>query len=220
MVKRGKKNMLYYHMTSIENIDSIARLGLIPLNGDNGKLIGETKKKVYFSEGFEGTIALFVDFNIVFEKVKNGLSKIIDKQIENRVLESQNIREYLGPGVYLCFEGTGINNERNFENGCTNEIVMPDKLFVCALKKGKSSKLIFSRFEVIHYMMAHTRPEDINYYGIEYENSPRFVEATKNIQNKVKIYYDKNKSEISKYANNYAIQLISLSDFVGNFEKI
>lgn len=39
--------MYYYHMTALNNLPSIAVRGLIPQNGDNGKLIGEEKVKVF-----------------------------------------------------------------------------------------------------------------------------------------------------------------------------
>lgn len=60
--------MYYYHMTSIDNLQSIREKGLIPKNETNSKLIGDEKVKVFFSEGFEGAIALFVDFQIVIER--------------------------------------------------------------------------------------------------------------------------------------------------------
>lgn len=210
--------MVCYHMTSISNINSIARSGLIPLNGDNGKLIGETKTKVYFSEGFAGAIALYVDFNIVFEKIKNGILKVVDKQIENKVVSAKDLKEYLGFGVYLCFEGEEIKNERNFENGCTDQIISPEKLYVCGLRDKETRKVNFSRFDIIHYMMAQTRLEDIIYYGATYENSPDFAEATKHIQSKVEHYYKHNKEEIIKYACGYELEFIALSDFLNKYE--
>lgn len=58
--------MNYYHMTSLNNLHSISKKGLIPQSGDNSKLIGDEKIKTFFSEGFEGAIALYVDFQIVY----------------------------------------------------------------------------------------------------------------------------------------------------------
>ena len=57
-------------MTALNNLSSIAVQGLTPQNGDNGKLIGEEKVKVFFSEGFEGAVALYVDFDIVFDRIR------------------------------------------------------------------------------------------------------------------------------------------------------
>lgn len=45
--------MYYYHMTALNNLHSIMSQGLIPKNENNGKLIGEEKVKVFFSEGLK-----------------------------------------------------------------------------------------------------------------------------------------------------------------------
>ena len=126
--------MNYYHMTSLDRLNSISKIGLTPRNEDNSKLINDEKNKVFFSEGFEGAIALFVDFEIVYENIKNKKTELIDKEIEKKVLKSKNLFEYLKEGVYLQFDGTDIENERNFENGCTSEVILPEKLNVCILK--------------------------------------------------------------------------------------
>ena len=81
------------------------------------------------------------------------------------------------------------------------------------LKDLTSEKVIFSRFEVIKYMTAKTKLEDIHYYGVSYDNSPNFDEATKKIQAKVKRYYSKHFNEIEKY-NNYSLEYVPILDFV------
>lgn len=65
--------MFYYHMASIDKLQSIREKGLIPKNESNSKLIGDEKVKVFFSEGFEGAIALFVDFQMVYDGIYLGL---------------------------------------------------------------------------------------------------------------------------------------------------
>ena len=64
-------------MTSLDRLVSISKIGLIPRNENNSKLINDEKNKVFFSEGFEGAIALFVDFEIVYENIKEGKSNIM-----------------------------------------------------------------------------------------------------------------------------------------------
>ncbi len=113
--------MNYYHMTSLNNLRSISKKGLIPQSGVNSKLIGDEKIKTFFSEGFEGAIALYVDFQIVYDKVIAGQVKLSDESITQKIMESKSLSDYLGEGVYLRFDGTNIKNERNFENGCTSE---------------------------------------------------------------------------------------------------
>ncbi len=210
--------MYYYHMTSLDVLHSIAEHGLLPKNESNSKLIGDEKVKVFFSEGFEGSIALFVDFDIVFDKVKNGQMKSADKSIEKKVLESKSLADYLGEGVYLRFDGTGVENEWNFENGCTDKIIPPEELSVCILRKKDSSSILFSRFEIIKYMMASIKPEQIKYYGASYAGSPNFDEATKRIQEKVKKYYESHWAEIDEYGSScYELAFVELKDFVNRF---
>ena len=50
-------------MASIDKLQSIREKGLI----------GDEKVKVFFSEGFEGAIALFVDFQMVYDGIYLGL---------------------------------------------------------------------------------------------------------------------------------------------------
>ena len=95
--------MKAYHFTSVNNLESISKKGLVPGNGDNSKLIDDQKEKVFFSEGFEGVIALYVDFNLVFENIKLGKSDINDLLLKDRVDGCNSLKEYLGEGVYLTF---------------------------------------------------------------------------------------------------------------------
>lgn len=212
--------MNFYHMTSLDRLNSISKIGLTPRNEDNSKLINDEKNKIFFSEGFEGAIALFVDFDIVYENIKNRKTKLIDKEIENKVLKSKNLFEYLKEGVYLQFDGTNIENERNFENGCTDKVIFPEKLNVCILKNLCNDSIVFSRFEIIKYMMSKTIPEKIKYYGVKYKESPNFDDATARIQEKVKKYYISHKEEIEKYKNNdYLLEYIPITYFVNEYLK-
>lgn len=202
-------------MTSFDRIKSISEIGLTPRNEDNSKLVNDEKIKVFFSEGFEGCIALFIDFDIVYENIKNRKTKLLDEELEKKVMQSKDLFEYLKDGVYLQFDGTNIENERNFENGCTSEIIFPNMLNVCALKNINNNSLTFSRFEIIKYMMSKVKPEEIKYYGSNYYNSPNFDDATNRIQQKVKSYYIIHKKEIEKYNNEYyTLEYIPLNDFV------
>ena len=210
--------MYYYHMTALNNLYSIAKQGLIPKNENNGKLIGEEKVKVFFSEGFEGAVALYVDFDIVFDRIRKEQMKVADEFVRKKLIKSKNLSDFLGEGVYLRFDGTKIKNERNFENGCTDMTISPEKLSVCILRRECDNSIIFSRFEIIKYMMAKIQPEQIKYYGAIYEESPNFTEATSRIQEKVKKYYKDHQTEITEYSNcDYILDFIELKDFVDKF---
>ncbi len=207
-----------YHMTIFDRLSSISKQGLTPRNEKNSKLINDTKIKVFFSEGFEGAIALFVDFDIVYNNIKMKKEMLADKKLEEQVLKSKDLCDYLKDGVYLQFDGENIKNERNFENGCTSKTILPTELNVCVLKRKSNNTIYFSRFEVIKYMMAKTEPEKIKYYGALYNGSPDFDAATKRIQDKVKKYYTNHKKEIEKYKNDdYLLEYIPLTDFVNRY---
>ncbi len=210
--------MYYYHMTALNNLHSIMSQGLIPKNENNGKLIGEEKVKVFFSEGFEGAVALYVDFDIVFDRIRKEQMKVSDEVVRKKLLKSKSLSDYLGEGVYLQFDGTGIKNERNFENGCTDMTILPEMLSVCILRKEGDNSIIFSRFEIIKYMMAKIQPEQIKYYGAIYEGSPNYIEATNRIQEKVKKYYQDHQMEITEYeSHKYILDFIDLKDFLEKF---
>ena len=66
-------------------------------------------------------------------------------------------------------------------------------------------------------MMSKVNPEDIHYYGVFYENSPNFDEATKRIQGKVKRYYSKHFGEIEKYNSDYFLEYIPIVEFVDKY---
>ena len=207
--------MKCYHMTKIDNLDSISKLGLIPRNGDNSKLIHDDKIKVFFSEGYEGAIALYVDFSIVYHQVKKEEIILNAACLSNERVSSKNLGDYLEDGVYLSFDMNGITNERNFENGCTSQVIEPDNLKVLVLKNMETSEVSYSRFDLVHYMMSIVLPTEIKYYGVIYPNSPSFEEATKRIQNKVKRYYDYNKKTIHKFKmHHYEVVEIPLKTFL------
>ena len=213
-------NVKYYHMTSLTRLNSICKEGLTPRNEENSKLIGDTKIKVFFSEGFEGAIALFVDFDIVYREIKNGTRKLKDEILENKIKGSKTLQEFLEDGIYLQFDGMNIKNERNFENGCTSETILPEKLNVCVLKNKQNNSIIFSRFEIIKYMMSKIEPKDIKYYGATYSGSPNFDDATKRIQEKVNMYYNTHIKEIEKYKkDSYVLEYIPIAYFVNVYLK-
>ena len=62
-----------------------------------------------------------------------------------------------------------------------------------------------------------TEPQDIKYYGVEYEGSPNFDEATTRIQDKVKKYYETHQKEIDEYkSSNYNLDEIPINIFMKN----
>ena len=205
-------------MTKLDYLDSINQFGLLPRSGDNSRLIQDDQVKVFFSEGYEGAIALYVDFSIVYRKAKEK-EITLDDDLKGKILLSKDLEDYLGDGVYLSFDMNGIKNERNFENGCTSQPIASDIINVLLLEDITNGNIIYSRFDIIHYMMSTISPEQITYYGEKYPDSPPFDAATKRIQDKVKKYYEENKEIIDVYRRgSYKLKELSLNEFL-NYSK-
>ncbi len=210
--------MKCYHMTKLDYLDSINQFGLLPRSGDNSRLIQDDQVKVFFSEGYEGAIALYVDFSIVYRKAKEK-EIALDDDLKGKILLSKDLEDYLGNGVYLSFDMNGIKNERNFENGCTSQPIASDIINVLLLEDITNGNITYSRFDIIHYMMSTISPEQITYYGEKYPDSPPFDAATKRIQDKVKKYYEENKEIIDVYrSGSYKLKELSLNEFL-NYSK-
>ena len=210
--------MKCYHMTKLDYLDSINQFGLLPRSGDNSRLIQDDQVKVFFSEGYEGATALYVDFSIVYRKAKEK-EITLDDDLKGKILLSKDLEDYLGNGVYLSFDMNGIKNERNFENGCTSQPIASDIINVLLLEDITNGNITYSRFDIIHYMMSTISPEQITYYGEKYPDSPPFDAATKRIQDKVKKYYEENKEIIDVYrSGSYKLKELSLNEFL-NYSK-
>lgn len=205
-------------MTKLDYLDSINQFGLLPRSGDNSRLIQDDQVKVFFSEGYEGAIALYVDFSIVYRKAKEK-EIALDDDLKGKILLSKDLEDYLGDGVYLSFDMNGIKNERNFENGCTSQPIASDIINVLLLEDITNGNITYSRFDIIHYMMSTISPEQITYYGEKYPDSPPFDAATKRIQDKIKKYYEENKEIIDVYrSGSYKLKELSLNEFL-NYSK-
>ena len=205
-------------MTKLDYLDSINQFGLLPRSGDNSRLIQDDQVKVFFSEGYEGAIALYVDFSIVYRKAKEK-EITLDDDLKGKILLSKDLEDYLGDGVYLSFDMNGIKNERNFENGCTSQPIASDIINVLLLEDITNGNITYSRFDIIHYMMSTISPEQITYYGEKYPDSPPFDAATKRIQDKIKKYYEENKEIIDVYrSGSYKLKELSLNEFL-NYSK-
>lgn len=96
--------------------------------------------------------------------------------------------------------------------------IPPKDLTVCVLQSKRDHSIVFSRFEIIKYMMATVQPEQIQYYGAKYDGSPDFAKATDRIQEKVRIYYQKHQAEIREYDTKaYQFAFYRLDGFVKEF---
>lgn len=217
--------MKCFRSTSINTIERVYTEGIVPSCGRNSRLIGDNRKKVFFSEGFHGTIALLIDFNIVYNKIKNNQMQLSDNELYSRVINSKNIREYLGEGVYLTFDSEKVvnENENNEVDGFTSEKIKPDLLKVAMIENINDGSFSYSRFDVVHFMMAQIKPDDIKYSGIKWPNIELYEKHNKKSeeekirinQSKIRQYYEENQELINKFrTNQYILVYIPLNQFI------
>lgn len=220
--------MKCFRSTSINTIEKVYADGIVPTCGRNSRLIGDNRKKVFFSEGFHGTIALLIDFNIVYNKIKNNQMELSDKELLSKVISSKNIREYLGEGVYLTFDSENVTNENNDVDGFTSEKINPDIIQVAMIINTNDNTFSYSRFDVVHFMMAQTEYNNIEYSGIKWPNTELHKKYNKKSekekirinQSKIKQYYDENQELINKFrTNQYKLVYIPLNKFVNEIYK-
>lgn len=203
-----------YHMTSLDRVRSISVSGLTPQNGDNSKTVNDTKVKVFFSEGMTGAVALYADLQKHYDDIKAGnVGKTPQDRVE-AVNATNSLEEYLGgDGVYFLFDGTDLENEKNFMDGCTDQSIAPENLQVCLLKNNETNTVSYSRYDIIKYMMSKVPAESIYYTGKDV--NPEDVEtATTQIRTNVNWFYENNKSAINAFrAGNYTLENIPLREF-------
>lgn len=215
--------MKCFRSTSINTIERVYTEGIVPSCGRNSRLIGDNRKKVFFSEGFHGTIALLIDFNIVYNKIKNNHMQLSDNELYSRVINSENIREYLGEGVYLSFDSENVLNENNEVDGFTSEKINSDLLEVAMIVNTNDGTFSYSRFDVVHFMMAQINPDDIKYSGIKWPNIELYEKHNKKSekekirinQSKIRQYYEENQELINRFkTNEYRLVCIPLNKFI------
>lgn len=203
-----------YHMAPLSNVRSISYLGLTPQNGDNNKV----NEKVSFSEGMTGAVALYTDLQKQYDQVKSGNVGKAPKDRIEAIQKSSSMEEYLGgEGVYFIFDGTNVENEKNFMDGCTSQTILPQELQVCLLKNNDTKEVSYSRYDIIKYMMGKVPVETINYSGkdVEPENVSK---VTSKIQENVNDYYKKHEKEINSFKyGNYTMESVPVREFCENY---
>lgn len=202
----------YYYMTTLNRVRSISNAGLTPRNNDSRHFANQDENKISFSEGMVGAVALYAKYQKCYDNVKLGKVENIPEDIKKSITESNSLEEYLGgDGVYFLFDGTNIENEKNFMSGTSEQSVSPEDLTVCLLKNLDTNEVSYSRFDIVKYMMAKVPPESIKYSGNENIDKDK---ATENIQAIVKDYVKKHEKEINVYRyGNYEIETMTVREF-------
>lgn len=87
-----------YHMTENKYLESISNNGLIPQQGIRSNLIGDSKNAVFYSQGYEGVIAMFFMMIERFMEYR-GSSGDIHIDIYNKFVEMAHIKQQQGREV-------------------------------------------------------------------------------------------------------------------------
>jgi hypothetical protein len=131
----------YYHFTNIENLPSIMEKGIIPMNGDNCKLVGDKRTGVCASFGIEGCIVFSARYWYKMMYLYN------DEKIA---------REHFDNSVFLRFDAENINNKyidiKNFSENFFKEYISPDCLKICYLQD-LNGNIEIDRVKIMLYMM-------------------------------------------------------------------
>jgi len=149
--------------------------------------------------------------------------QLSDNELYSKVINSENIREYLGEGVYLSFDSENVLNENNEVDGFTSEKINSDLLEVAMIVNTNDGTFSYSRFDVVHFMMAQINPDDIKYSGIKWPNIELYEghnkkpekEKIRINQSKIRQYYEENQELINRFkTNQYRLVYIPLNKFI------
>ncbi len=99
-----------YHMTENKYLESISNVGLIPQQGIRSGLIGDSKNAIFYSQGYEGVIAMFF---MMIERYIEYRGSIGDMHINdyNELLEMANQKQKQGIEISKTLSDA-INREK------------------------------------------------------------------------------------------------------------
>lgn len=228
--------MEYYHMTKNKYVRQIRKEGLQPLNGEQSKIIGDTKKCVFYSQGKEGAIVMYLAFRKKYEDLKgergNELLKMykdyLDGKLElskeasiiltNRVKQieaircTENFRDYYEEGPYFSIQNLKVeeidDKQFNFANSWVTETIQPNQLQVVSLRNKRNGEVTASKHDVIKYMMSQTTPGAIENMGID-DSRAEYIRRC----------YEENKEEIYRFARDYEVDMMSVEEYADVLEN-
>ena len=229
MQESGENHL--YHFDSNKWMRYIKENGLVPHNGQNSQSIGDEKEVVFYSQGKEGAIVMYMDFIKHFDEYRREegdriLSKYESanlnrgemsdkefKKLENQVKQVTQMREtdsldgYLGKGPYL--EIFGLDNKEvndpnfHFSNMWTTETIPPEQLKVVALKEKAGDRVITDKNEIINYFLSQISPEEIRNFEI---NNP--------LKNFILDYQKEHSQELEQLSNQFDLTNISIQEYI------
>lgn len=205
--------MKYYYMTPVSSVRSISNIGIQPKTGERENL---GKSKAFVSEGMTGTIVTYTNLQKKYDDVKDGKPVDVPEEISNKIKSSKDLEDYLGgESVILVFDDSEIEDREEDNDGITNMPVDPNKLSVCVVRNEDDGSQIYSRRDVINYMMSMVPVESIH---ADAKNVGTQNDADRAVQGTVQAFYDKNRAEIDKYkTGNFKLETLDISKFLESF---
>jgi hypothetical protein len=200
-----------FHFTTLDRMYSIKNNGLQCRLEDNSKSVGDSKSKISFSDSNIGAIGLYANFEQVYLEYKIGKrpkhNTPEELQMKDKILATKNMEEFLGDGLYLVFDGTGIENEGGntgkggIYDASTRTSISAQNLKVGLIKNNDTGEYSYSRTDYIHYLMANLKEEE-------------YSQMIEPMQERYDAYCEAHKDEIEKFkTGNYTRGSIPLDKF-------
>lgn len=206
-----------FHFTKLDRAYSIRDTGLQARLENNSKSVGDTKSKISYSDSKIGAIGLFAIFYEVYTDYKTGArkprnNKPGEKETYEAIMKSASFEEYLGDGMYLIFDGTGIENtggntgHGGIYDASTITTIPSHNIQVGLIRNNDTKEISYSKFEYIHFLMSTMRQDE-------------FSQMIPSMQKRYEKYYREHQSQIDKYrTGNFSEAKINIADFCRFFK--
>lgn len=204
-----------FHFTYLNRAYSISQIGLAPRIEDNSRVVKDSAAKISFSDGRYAAAGLMANFYRIYTDIKEGKRdpSRTDPDLAKKIIASKSFEDFLGDGMYLVFDGTGIENTGgnrghiNAFDAATREKIEPNKLKVCVLKNHQTGELSYSKYDFAQYLMAHLTPDD-------YSKMPDQIVSD------LSFYKNTHADAIHKFeSQDYSLEFMSLDEFCQTFKE-
>lgn len=207
-----------FHFTKLDRAYSIRDNGLQIRLEENSKAVGDTKPKISYSDTKIGAIGLFANFYEVYNDYKTGARKPREdkpgeKEMYESVMKSESFEEFLGTGMYLIFDGTGIENtggntgKGGIYDASTTTPISANNLKVGLIRDNDTGEISYSKYDYIHYLMSTMTEEE-------------FSQMIPAMQERYVAYYQSHQEVIDRYrTGNFSERKVNIADFCKFFKE-
>jgi len=220
-----------YHFDNNKWMRYIKDNGLVPHNGQNSQSNKDNKKVVFYSQGEEGAVVMYMDFLKHYEdfkgekgdKAKAKYDDAVAGRIElsedemnslksqvneiNRIRETDSIEEYVGEGPYLIIsevEDETIDDKHfNFANSWTTKTIPPEKLSVMVLKDKNGGKDLSEKADIIDFFLGKMTKAQV-----------RELPINDKLSDYISNYMDEHQEELTHMHDSYTLESISLDQYI------